>query len=390
MTGKIYLLGQDEQLLAMSEKAYESESLLQELLGKYPDLLAGEQIHPTEPRRWVLVKREMGVADRDDAGDRWSLDHLFLDQDGIPTLIEVKRSTDSRIRREVVGQMLDYAANAVTYWPVEKIRAEFEATCEREKQNAEDILRNLIDPDSDSDDLDTPTLVEEYWETVSTNLAAEKIRLVFVADEIPRELRQIIEFLNGQMDPAEVVGIEVKQYAGQDIKTLVPTLVGQTAKSAGKKRRAVTSNVTWTEQTWLEEMARLRGKDAASAASRLLSWAKDNYDIYWTTKQKGGFTVYKPLDSRGVMSKWFIAFRCNLNSGVLFPFIHARKRPPFSDRTRLGEWLAKLNEIPGQSFSDSYLDSGAPTIQMDVAADENVLTGIMAAAKWASDQVQAD
>jgi hypothetical protein len=37
----------------------------------------------------------------------------------VPTLVEVKRSDDTRIRREVVGQMLDYAANGVVYWPGE-------------------------------------------------------------------------------------------------------------------------------------------------------------------------------------------------------------------------------------------------------------------------------
>jgi hypothetical protein len=36
-----------------------------------------------------------------------------LDQDAILTIVEVKRSTDTHVRREVVGQMLDYAANAV-------------------------------------------------------------------------------------------------------------------------------------------------------------------------------------------------------------------------------------------------------------------------------------
>jgi len=58
----------------------------------------------------------------EEGGDCWFVDHLLIDQDGIPTLVEVKRSTDTRIRREVVGQMLDYAANAVVYWPVETIK----------------------------------------------------------------------------------------------------------------------------------------------------------------------------------------------------------------------------------------------------------------------------
>ena len=33
-----------------------------------------------------------------------------LDQDAIPTLVKVERSSDTRVRCEVVGQMLDYAA----------------------------------------------------------------------------------------------------------------------------------------------------------------------------------------------------------------------------------------------------------------------------------------
>src|SRR5262249_3604083 len=31
----------------------------------------------------------------------WSVDHLFLDQDAVRTLVEVKRGSDTRIRREV-------------------------------------------------------------------------------------------------------------------------------------------------------------------------------------------------------------------------------------------------------------------------------------------------
>jgi hypothetical protein len=65
-----------------------------------------------------------------------SVDHLFVDQDAVPTLVEVKRSSDTRIRREVVGQMLDYAANAVVYWPLERLRATFEAS-----EGAEDVCR---------------------------------------------------------------------------------------------------------------------------------------------------------------------------------------------------------------------------------------------------------
>src|SRR6266536_4640753 len=115
----------------MTEQPYDSEDILQALIARFPSLLAGDQLDSTSPRRWVLVDREAGLPDDEDAAGRWSVDHLFIDQDAIPTLVEVKRSSDTRIRREVVGQMLDYAANAVVYWPVDYFRAEFEAECRR-------------------------------------------------------------------------------------------------------------------------------------------------------------------------------------------------------------------------------------------------------------------
>ena len=136
----MFVLGDDGKLVGLSEKAYDSEDLLQSLLASHPDLLAGEEMAPDSPRRWLLVSRETGIPDAAEAAARWSIDHLFLDQDGVPTLVEVKRSTDTRIRREVVGQMLDYAANAVVYLPVEVIRSTFEARCASSGHAPEVIL----------------------------------------------------------------------------------------------------------------------------------------------------------------------------------------------------------------------------------------------------------
>lgn len=115
MSGTIYLFQNEDHLVELTEHYYDSEALLQDLLARYPKLLAGDQIDEANPRRWLLVAREVGVPWEEGGPDQMSLDHLFLDQDGIPTLVEVKRSRDTRVRREVVGQMLDYAANAVIY-----------------------------------------------------------------------------------------------------------------------------------------------------------------------------------------------------------------------------------------------------------------------------------
>lgn len=219
----IFLLQDDESLVEMSEQPYNSEAWLQELLARYPNLLAGDQMESRDPRRWLLVRREVGIPGAEDGGGRWSVDHLFLDQDAVPTLVEVKRSTDTRIRREVVGQMLDYAANAVVYWPVEQIRTRYEDGA----QDVEAEFATLLGKDAD---------VEEFWQDVKTNLQAGRIRMVFVADVIPRELRRVVEFLNEQMNPAEVLAVEVRQFVGEGMTALAPRLVGQTAKTEATKR----------------------------------------------------------------------------------------------------------------------------------------------------------
>ncbi|MFF1479104.1 hypothetical protein ACFVYD_16285 [Streptomyces sp. NPDC058301] len=82
-----------------------------------------------QPLRLVLVAREMGVPTSAESGSAYWPDHLFVDADGVPTRVEVKRASDTRIRREVVGQMLDYAANGARYWPAALLQRSFEETC---------------------------------------------------------------------------------------------------------------------------------------------------------------------------------------------------------------------------------------------------------------------
>ena len=126
--------------------------------------------------------------------------------------------------------MLDYAANASTQWTVDSLRTWFEAECERKGTDPTDELRDAFGV-SDGD---------VYWQKVKTNLDAERIRLVFVADEIPPALRRIVEFLNRQMSATEVFAIEVKQYVDSagERQTIVPRVIGRTEEANAAKRGA--------------------------------------------------------------------------------------------------------------------------------------------------------
>lgn len=218
MTGDgIFLIRDDgDGMVEMQVEPYASEAHLQELLAAYPALLPGAQMTPGEPRRWLLIGREVGVPGAEAGADQWSIDNLFVDQDATPTIVEVKRSTDTRIRREVVGQMLDYAANGVRYWPIDRLRERFEQS----SGHPEAALRECIGTDGD---------VDGFWQRVDANLRAGRIRMIFVADSIPPQLQRIVEFLNEQMRSAEVLAVELKHYRGEGVRTLVPRLLGATA-----------------------------------------------------------------------------------------------------------------------------------------------------------------
>jgi hypothetical protein len=258
----IYLRDGDG-FVPMRDQAWTDEDLmkddLQALIAAYPNVLVEDR--SGELSGWLIVKRETGVPDRPEGADRWSLDHLFLDHSGVPTLVETKRSSDTRLRREVIAQGLDYAANATRYWNVETILALFES------QHAPDPQARLAATLGITD-------YQGYWDRVKTNLAADRIRLVFVADEIPAELRSIVEFLNRQMKETEVVAIEFKQYvdaAGQR-QTVVPRVIGQTEAAKAAKRAGPRLGREWDEESVLADVA-AHGRDPAVARA-VLDWAK--------------------------------------------------------------------------------------------------------------------
>jgi hypothetical protein len=229
----IFLLADNNKLQRIPNVEYETEGLLQALIADNPELMVGEQMDAEAPPKWLMVAREAGIPDSQNGGSRWSVDLLLLDQYGRPTFVEVKRSSNSQIRREIVGQILDYAANAIVYWPGDRIRA---LATDRFEGGAE-ALDEYIGTFSAAggDESDPASIVEHYWDTVENNLKQGNVRLLFAADSIPRELRRIIEFLNEKMNTVEVLGVEIRQYRGENISALVPRIVGQTETARDNK-----------------------------------------------------------------------------------------------------------------------------------------------------------
>ncbi len=258
MAERIYVMNKQRTLQPLREEPFSTEDILQELLAEHPELLDGEQIKPADPRRWILVNREVGISETTDASPSWALDHLLIDQDAVPTLVEVKRGKNREVRRAIVGQLLEYAAHAAETWTVDELRHAFET---RHGEDADTVLQNLLQSDSDTD---------AFWDMVTRNLVAKRLRLLFVSDDIPDPLIRVVEFLNGQMPDIEVLAVEIKQFRGESLRTLVPKVIGRTASvpTRGAQRRRKMSSLS-------EFYDRFDDPEACRAAERLIAVAQE-------------------------------------------------------------------------------------------------------------------
>jgi len=274
--GKIFIVDEREDTLReMSEELFAAEIHLQELIAKYPNLLAGEQIDPDRPKKWLLIAREVQIPDEIGGSGRLSLDHLFVDQDSVPTFVECKRSTDTRTRREVVAQMIDYAANGTEYLPMKNVRDYAEETANDDGLTLEEVFGKAFG-------LQEAEEIETYWELVEENLRNGKVRLIFAADETPRELRRMVEFLNDKMADVEVLIVEIKQFTDQSgLKVLVPRVLGITEKArGGKTRRGKTTEAEFLEKC-LPETREFYKRiiDDAKERKHYLSWGEVGFSM---------------------------------------------------------------------------------------------------------------
>ena len=267
MPERIYTWTEERALQALEETAFATEDELQALIAEHPELLDGEQIRPGDARRWILIKREKGIAPAAGSGALWAVDHLIVDQNAVPTLVEVKRGSNPEVRRTIIGQMLEYAAHAPETWTVEELREAFEGGAREDGRDPDDELAALLDTEGEPD-------ADGFWEDVSTNLAARRLRLLFVADAIPDPLARVVTFLNAQMPGIEVLAVEIKRFRGEFVQTVVPRVIGRAAGSSARGR----SGPRLTRESFLDGFA---DADVRGVAARLLQAAEESGGLGW-------------------------------------------------------------------------------------------------------------
>lgn len=318
------------------------EDAIKDLIERYPEIIPGWDIEPNDPLQFVVLKREMQIED-------WSLDLLLVDQHRRLTLIEAKLKENRESRRQVLGQIIEYAAHASKYWGDGRAR-ELAKEYWMEKKKAD--IDNAIGERFGEENAETFD-IGAFWKNVEENLQARKICLIIASDELRPEVRRNIEWLNSEMSSVRVYGLELQCYAEKSgTLVVVPNLIGQS--QAIIDRTAKAGRPIWTVDALNREWDVLEDAELRNKFGRVLDWSLQRGIFMQASTEGPGFSI------RGRSEKKLATFG-NLNleiGGTIYCYLDARNYPDGAkDRDQFVSELKQLRLLP-DDFSTDQLGEG--------------------------------
>jgi hypothetical protein len=200
--------GSKWEALAPMEYSYEAE--LQGLLNT-----GSAELIPADPsldEAHVVFAREVST-------ESGPIDLIGIGSSGSITIMECKLAKNHQIKREVVGQVLDYAASL---WETDPLSLS-EAFRARAGSDPFMAIRQQFGEDSESFD------EEACRSEVARRLQEGDFRLLVAVDRIDPELRRIIQYVNsrgGSRPGLRLVAVEFPRYQHGTVQVLVPESYG--------------------------------------------------------------------------------------------------------------------------------------------------------------------
>ncbi|MDO8688745.1 MAG: hypothetical protein Q7R39_01815 [Dehalococcoidia bacterium] len=165
----------------LTEKKFD-ESWIQSVIERNPNILPVSEIEPAFAPL-ISIGKEVSTK----AG---AIDNLFLSAEGYITLVENKLWRNSKARREVVGQIIDYAAE-LSRWKIDDL--------ERQIKDYNKVFRHanmglletirMIGTIGDNDE-------SSIRDSISRNLKRGRFLLLIVGDGIHEDVEAMVDYLN--------------------------------------------------------------------------------------------------------------------------------------------------------------------------------------------------
>jgi hypothetical protein len=296
--------------IPLNEKHFQ-ENWLQKIIHKNPQILPIDDI-------------ESGFAPLISLGREIStsvgyIDNLYISPNGYLTIVETKLWRNPEAKREVVGQIIDYAKE-LTNWNFTKLNDGVKNSSQLYNNNSKGIIELIKDFEN----------IEEHEEykiidNIERNLKRGRFLLLIVGDGIRESVEEMVDFLSNTPQIQFTLGlVELQFYKNPNVEgelIAIPNLITRTREITRaivkienstngnvtietdfieEKVKPITARTTITEDDFFEQLQQNTDYESAEFAKHILATVKEKgYFVEW---RQGAF-VAKILDPNGSGSK---------------------------------------------------------------------------------------
>lgn len=193
---------------------FADEAELQKMLYEGPELVSLRDEHP------AVFIREAGLP------GSGRTDLLGVDADGNILIVETKLFKSREIRREVIGQILEYAAYL---WRMSYAKFDGLFLTREGKSIAELLMLKT-----------SQQTLPEFQDTVAANLQSGVFHLFIAVDEMNDELEKIIAYVSSLGPTLKLQALELRTYKFEDLEILAPQHYGEYLQPPASPRAIIT------------------------------------------------------------------------------------------------------------------------------------------------------
>ncbi len=354
---KLFVVGEGKTQI-LEPQSFDNESILQDILEKFPEVTALDELGVSEP--FLVIGREVATP----AG---YIDVLCIDGDGVLTVIETKLARNAQIRREVVGQVLEYVAQ-VSKWraqEVVQVANQYFRSCET---NTNQSLIELLSETTDAAGNVDPSSI---YDKIDDNLRKGKMKVVIASDSIPDTLRDTISFINSYSN-FDIFVMQVKSYIKDNLQIFAPTIFGLTRKvSSGLER----DKIQWDEERFFDALSHL-SQDKVNAIKEIYEFSPE---IRWGTgKVHGSFSYLTELEGRKItIFSVFASGDISINFGNMTNIDHSKTM----------SFRNELNGIQGVNLPEEAVTGGKyPSFNIGLLSGNDSMSIFKSAVKTLTSQ----
>lgn len=272
---------QDGRSIPLRQLRFLDEAALEALLEGSPELLSMDELDPSAAAPMIPIGRQIGLGGQ-------ALDLLFLDMQGTLVGVETKLRKNPEIRRQVVGQVLEYGAH-LSEWTVEDVERQASTYLAKLTTPARFRGRSMVQLMAEvAGDGMEPLSDEELRERIVSKLSRGDLRLVIAVDRVVDSLRKIVTFANAK-GGLSLVLLEVQETELPDSQKVLPM---EMCGASGAISRLETRSA-WDDERFVDALREQTTDSRATVARRLLSFAQQHADsIVWgvgTSEGTAGF-----------------------------------------------------------------------------------------------------